>query len=247
MDISLQLWSIKEEVEENFAHALEMTEKAGYQGVEFAGYYGKSPTELEELLAKYHLKAVSAHVGMDRLRTVLDTEISYAKTLGYKLIVCPWSDCKTIEQVIEDARFLESCAGAALKEGIAIAYHNHNQEFRKFDGRYVMDILLEHMPSVKFEPDVFWIAYGLVDPVRYLTPLAKAGRIAVVHAKELDKEGPDNVYIGRGKIDFAGIAAICPPDTYPWIVEQEEYSSDHFDGISQSYQGLRAIVRPEIN
>jgi hypothetical protein len=43
-------------------------------------------------LAKYNLKAVSAHVGLDRLRTALDEEITYAQTLGYRLIVCPWSD-----------------------------------------------------------------------------------------------------------------------------------------------------------
>jgi sugar phosphate isomerase/epimerase len=242
MDISLQLWSIKEEAGEDFARALEMTAKAGYGGVEFAGYHGKSPVELGDLLSKYHLKAVSTHAGIDRLRAALDTEISYAKARGFTLIVCPWSECNTEEQIIGDARFLESCAEKASKEGITIAYHNHNQEFRKFAGRYAMDIMLEHMPSVQFEPDVFWIAYGLVDPVRYLSPLAQAGRIAAVHAKELDKEGPDNVYIGQGKIDFAGIAAVCPPDKYPWIVEQEEYSSDHFDGISKSYQGLRAII-----
>jgi sugar phosphate isomerase/epimerase len=242
MNISLQLWSIKEEAGEDFARALEMTEKAGYGGVEFAGYYGKSPSELGELLAKYHLKAVSTHAGIDQLRAALDTEMTYAKALGYTLIVCPWSECKTAEQIIEDARFLESCAEKAAKEGITIAYHNHNQEFRKFGGRYAMDIMFEHMPSVQFEPDVFWIAYGLVDPVRYLAPLAEAGRIAAVHAKELAREGPDNVYIGQGKIDFPGIAAVCPPDKYPWIVEQEEYSSDHFDGISTSYRGLRAVI-----
>jgi sugar phosphate isomerase/epimerase len=242
MDISLQLWSIKEEVEEDFARAFELTAKAGYRGVEFAGYHGKSPSQLGELLAKYNLQAVSTHAGIERLRTSLDKEMEYAKTLGYRLIVCPWSDCKTSEQVIADAEFLESCARKALKEGLTIGYHNHNQEFRKFEGRYAMDIMLEHMPSVKFEPDLFWIAYGLVDPVRYLTPLAAAGRIAAIHAKELDKEGPDNVYIGQGKIDFAGIAALCPPDKHPWIVEQEEFSSNHFDGISKSYQGLRKII-----
>ncbi|MDR1420340.1 MAG: sugar phosphate isomerase/epimerase [Treponema sp.] len=242
MDISLQLWSIKEEVEEDFARALELTEKAGYSGVEFAGYHGKSPSQLGEMLARYHLRAVSTHAGIDRLRTALDDELEYAKALGYALIVCPWSDCESAEQAVADAEFLEACAKKTLKEGVAIGYHNHNQEFRKFNGRYAMDIMLDHMPSVKFEPDVFWIAYGLVDPVRYIKPLATAGRIAAIHAKELDREGPDNVYIGRGRIDFAGIARICPPDAYPWIIEQEEFSSDHFDGISQSLKGLREAL-----
>ena len=240
MDIALQLWSIKEEVVESFAHALELTEKAGYQGVEFAGYHGKTPEELRALLAQYHLKPVSAHVGLDRLRAALDEELRYAKELGFKMIVCPWSDCKNAEEVISDAKFLESCAQKAAKEGITIGYHNHDQEFKQFNGKYAMDILLEHMPSVQFEPDVFWIAYAGLDPTTYIKPLAAAGRICAIHAKELAKEGRENVYIGQGKIDFTGIAALCPPAKYPYIVEQEEFSSDHFDGISKSCQGLRA-------
>jgi sugar phosphate isomerase/epimerase len=107
-----------------------------------------------------------------------------------------------------------------------------------------MDILLEHMPSVQFEPDLFWIAYAGVDPLAYCKPLAAAGRICAVHAKELAQEGKENVYIGQGRIDFAGFAAICPPSKYPYIVEQEEFSSDHFDGISKSGQGLKRIIAP---
>jgi sugar phosphate isomerase/epimerase len=234
------LWSIKEEVAENFAHALELTEQAGYQGVEFAGYHGKTPEELRELLAHCHLKPVSAHVGLDRLRAALDEELRYAKELGFKMIVCPWSDCTSAGEVIADAKFLESCAQKAATEGISIGYHNHDQEFKQFDGKYAMDILLAYMPSVQFEPDVFWIAYAGLDPIAYLKPLVAAGRICAIHAKELAKEGTENVYIGQGKIDFAGIAALCPPAQYPYIVEQEEFTSDHFDGISKSCQGLRA-------
>ncbi|MDR1047047.1 MAG: sugar phosphate isomerase/epimerase [Treponema sp.] len=240
MEISLQLWSVKEEVEENFAHALEATAKAGYQAVEFAGYHGKSPEQLKELLEKYQLKAVSTHAGMDRLKTALDEEIEYATKLGYRMIVCPWSDCRTEEAIAENARFLEACARKAAKENIIIGYHNHDQEFAKFGGKYAMDILLENMPSVKFEPDVFWIAYAGVDPISYIKPLAS--RVCAVHAKELAKEGKENVYIGEGKIDFAGIATLCPPSKYPWIVEQEEFSSDHFDGVAKSCRGLRKAL-----
>jgi sugar phosphate isomerase/epimerase len=240
MEIALQLWSIKEEAEENFAHALELTEKAGYQGVEFAGYHGNSPEQMNELLAKYHLKAVSTHVGIDRLRKALDEEIDYAKKVGYKLIVCPWSDCKSEAEIVANAKFLESCAQKAARENLVIGYHNHAQEFKKIGEKYAMDILLENMPSVQFEPDVFWVAYAGVDPVAYIKPLT--GRICAIHAKELAKEGKDNVYIGQGKIDFTGIAALCPPSQYPWVVEQEEFTTDHFDGISKSCEGLRKTL-----
>ncbi|MDR2730249.1 MAG: sugar phosphate isomerase/epimerase [Treponema sp.] len=242
MDISLQLWSIKEEVKEDFAHALEITEKAGYQGVEFAGYHGKTPEELGELLARYHLKSISAHVALGRLRGSFDEEINYAKKLGHKMIVCPKSECKTEAETIEDAQFLESCAQKAAGDGIIIGYHNHAQEFKRFNGKYAMDILLENMPSVQFEPDVFWLAYAGLDPITYIKPFVTAGRICAIHAKELAKEGTENVYIGQGRIDFAGLAAICSPSKYSYIVEQEEFSTDHFDGIFKSCQGLRALI-----
>ncbi|GHV71517.1 sugar phosphate isomerase [Spirochaetia bacterium] len=241
-DINLQLYSIKEEAQAGFEKALELTAKCGYSGVEFAGYFDLTADQMKDLLKKYGLKAVSTHVGIDKLKTSLDAEIAYAKALGYKLVVCPYLTCKTEEETIRDAKFLEECAQKAAKEGIVIGYHNHHQEFVKFNGKYAMDILLENAPSVKFEPDVFWVAFAGVDPVSYIGPLEKKGRICAIHAKELAKEGKDNVYVGEGKIDFKGIAAICPPSKYPWIIEQEEYHSDHEDGITKSFKGLKAVL-----
>ncbi|GHV37524.1 sugar phosphate isomerase [Spirochaetia bacterium] len=241
MDISLQLYSIKEEAKENFPHALELAAKAGYQGVEFAGYFGNSPAQMKELLTKYKLKAVSTHLGIPRLKEALDEEIEYAKQLGYKLLVCPFLKGDTKEAYIEGAQFLEECAQRAAKAGLVFGYHNHAHEFIKYDGKYAQDIILENAPTLKFEPDLFWVAAGGADPAEYIRPLEKAGRICAVHAKELARQGEENVYIGQGKIDFKTIAGICPPSKYPWIVEQEEFSSGHYDGISKSYTGLRKV------
>jgi sugar phosphate isomerase/epimerase len=241
MDISLQLYSIKEEAQENFAHALELVQKAGYQGVEFAGYFGNSPEQMRDLLNTYHLKAVSTHLGLPRLKEALDEEITYAKALGYQLLVCPFLKGDSKEAYIEGAQFLEQCAQKAAQEGITLGYHNHAHEFIKYDGKYAQDIILENAPTLKFEPDLFWVAVGGVDPLSYIKPLAQAGRICAIHAKELARQGEENVYVGEGKIDFKAIAKICPPDQYPWIIEQEEYHSDHYDGISKSYRGLRQV------
>ncbi|MDR1443757.1 MAG: sugar phosphate isomerase/epimerase [Treponema sp.] len=241
MDISIQLYSIKEEAAENFAGALELVQKAGYQGVEFAGYFGNSPSQMKALLDRYGLKAVSTHLGLPRLTEALDEEIAYAKALGYRLLVCPFLKADSAEGYIKEAKSLEECAQRAAKEGIIVGYHNHAHEFVKYGGKYAQDIILENAPTVQFEPDLFWVAVGGADPFTYLEPLAKAGRICAVHAKELAKAGEENVYVGEGKIDFKRIAQLCPPDKYPWIIEQEEYHSGHADGVSKSYQGLRQV------
>ncbi|GHT79749.1 sugar phosphate isomerase [Spirochaetia bacterium] len=242
MDIALQLYSIREEAAKSFSHALELTEKAGYTGVEFAGYFGNTPVQMKGLLAQYHLKAVSTHFNIERFRSAFDEELDYALQVGYKLIVCSRAAFKTKQEFIEAAQTLEACAQKAAGAGVTVGYHNHREEFEKFDGKYAMDILLETAPSVKLEPDVYWIALAGVDPVSYLVPYAKAGRICALHAKELSKDGRENVYIGQGKIDFASLAAVIPPASYPYIVEQEKFSGDHFEGISISCAGLKKIL-----
>ncbi|MDR3304241.1 MAG: sugar phosphate isomerase/epimerase [Treponema sp.] len=242
MDISLQLYSIKEETAANFPEALMMARQAGYQGVEFAGYGGLKAEALARLLADCGLKAVSAHVGLPRLREAFDAELDYAQRLGYALVICPYSACETLDEAVSDAVFLEACAQAAAKRGVTLGYHNHAHEFRNvFDGKRAMDVILERAPTLKFQPDVYWLAVGGADPVAYLTPLVQAGRVCAIHAKERATNGDANVYIGAGGIDFTALARLCPPDVYPWIVEQEAFSSSHADGIAQSYAGLRRV------
>lgn len=241
MDIALQLYSLKEYQEKNFEEALAMTAKAGYQGVEFAGYCGKTADDMKGLLQKYKLKPVSSHVSLKQLQEQFIQEAEYAQALGYRLIVCPNSTCKTKTQVLEDARFLESCAQTAAPYGITIGYHNHAHEFRRFDGEYALDILLNAAPSLQFQPDVYWIVSGGIDPVEYIAPWARAGRICAVHAKDMAKKTDETVSIGYGRIDFHAIAQLCPPTDYPWIVEQEQFAGDPAESIAQSCRGLRKV------
>jgi sugar phosphate isomerase/epimerase len=238
MDIGLQLWSIKEEVKESFPDALALVKKAGYSGVEFAGYFDNSPEQLKAMLDKQGLKAMGTHTSITRLSDALDEEIRYAKVLGYTMITCPYLKCDSKEDVIRDAKILEACAAKVKAEGLTIGYHNHDQEFKKFDGEYALEILFANAPSVQWEADVFWVAYAGVDPIAYVKKQVEAGRVAAIHAKEIGKDSKDNVYVGDGAIDFKAIAALCPPAKIPYIVEQEEFTSSHEDAITKSYQGL---------
>lgn len=242
MDVALQLWSIKEEVQEDFDSALAMVEKAGYTGVEFAGYQGKTPAELKALLEKHHLKAVGTHAGFERLRDHLEEEFEYAKTLGYTLIICPYMDLSTMDKVMDGAKFLEDAAQKAKAQGLTIAYHNHHQEFEELEGKAILDILFENAPSILWEADVFWISYAGKDPITAITPYQEAGRICSIHAKEMEPGTKANVYVGQGCVDFKGVAGLCSPEKYPYVVEQEEFTSSHEDAITQSCQGLHKAL-----
>ena len=63
MDIALQLYSVREEFAADPEGTLKALAEMGYNGVEFAGYAGKTAEEMKALLEKYNLYAKAAHEG----------------------------------------------------------------------------------------------------------------------------------------------------------------------------------------
>ena len=45
--IALQLYSVRDDLEKDFEGTLKKVKELGYDGVEFAGLYGKSPAEVK--------------------------------------------------------------------------------------------------------------------------------------------------------------------------------------------------------
>jgi sugar phosphate isomerase/epimerase len=48
--IALQLYSVREDCQKDLPGVLQAVAKMGYQGVEFAGYYGRTAQELPQML-----------------------------------------------------------------------------------------------------------------------------------------------------------------------------------------------------
>ena len=67
--VALQLYSIEDEMAKDFVHALEKVKEMGYEGVEFAGFFGKSAQQVKEVLNKTGLIPVAAHVPIGEMFT----------------------------------------------------------------------------------------------------------------------------------------------------------------------------------
>ena len=86
---------------------------------------------------------------------------------------------------------------AAKKRGIQFAYHNHNVEFRRFEGGETGYSILLHETDpelVKFEVDAGWMAAGGADPAA--TIAANPGRIRLLHFKDFSSITPPNNVLG---------------------------------------------------
>ena len=65
--IALQLYSVREDCERDLSGTLAAVAKMGYEGVEFAGYYGRSARELRAMVDDLGLAVVGTHIGLDTL------------------------------------------------------------------------------------------------------------------------------------------------------------------------------------
>ena len=248
--IALQLYSVREDLEKDFEGTLKKVKELGYDGVEFAGLYGKTPTEVKSLCEKYGLIPVSAHVPfLDMMETPEKIMDDYAE-IGCPFVAIPYlteeyrPGTEGFQKTIAGARLLGE---AAKKRNIQLLYHNHDFEFVKLDGKYALDILYDTVPAdlLQTELDTCWINVGGENPAAYLRKYA--GRAPVVHLKDfyLSGEKPEQMYeligiesekkeerktfefrpLGKGMQDFPAILAASEDAGAQWVVVEQDFPS----------------------
>ncbi len=249
LPIGLQLYSVRNEMETDFEGTLRQVKAMGYDGVEFAGLYGKEPAEIKRLCQEIGLVPVSAHVPFVELMSDPKGVISKYQEIGCMQVVIPYL---TEEYRPGEARFQEVMDGARIlgevcrELGMKLAYHNHDFEFTKLDGEYALDILYREVPAglLQTQLDTCWVNVGGENPADYVHKYQ--GRMPTLHLKDFvgsksehmydligidegDVKKEDNAFelrpVGYGKQDFPAILEAAESCGVSWvIVEQDEPS-----------------------
>lgn len=185
--IGYQVYSARELAEKDMEKVFSALKEMGYDGVEFAGFYGKTAEEVKSILDRTGLKVVSSHVAYDLLTGDLDGIIEYHKAIGCEYIAVPFLDAderpdgKNFADVIRNIYAI----GKKCKEnGITLLYHNHDFEFVKITGIYGLDFLYRAVSEeyLQTEVDTCWVKYAGEDPAAYLRKYI--GRAPIVHLKD---------------------------------------------------------------
>ncbi len=244
--IGLQLYTVRNELEKDFAGTLEKVSALGFLEVEFAGYFKHTPQEIKTILAHYKLSAPSAHISTAALRGNLQEEIEAAEAIGHQYLVCGYVPAEE-RRSLDDYKILVDLlngAGERLKKvGIQFAYHNHDFEFMVLEGKLPYDMILAGTDPqmVKMEMDLYWITKAGQDPLKYFS--AHPGRFPLVHVKDMDST-PRHFFteVGQGTIDFKKIfAAAQKAGVNHYFVEQDETPVSPFSSIDLSINYLRRL------
>jgi len=228
--LGVQLYTVMDQMRQDFEGTVEKVAAIGYRNVEFAGYFDRTPEQVRALLDRLHLAAPSSHIGMDQLRSNLEAQIHLAQVVGHRYITAPSlgrmevpTTADAWKRVAEEFNRI----GTTLKErGLGLAFHSHSGEFVDVGGgRKGMDVFVaETDPSlVTFEIDLLWAEVAGEDPVAWIERYP--GRFRMWHVKDMrelkaaqaqqaaafrgapSQRAGQIAPVGSGEIDFGRIFA----------------------------------------
>lgn len=219
LPIGIQLYTVADELDKDFAGTMRQLAAAGYEDVELAGFHDHSAAALRDMFKAAHLQCRSAHFGIEELDQGLSKVLDDAHTLGLKYIVCAmprFSDFAaiTVDEWKWNADFCNRVGARVAAAGLTFAYHNHNLEFRKVDATTGFDLLIKHSDPrvVKFQLDCGWVATSGLDPADTITRYAD--RVRLLHLKDLKRGFKRNTdmqiettTIGAGVMDWGALFA----------------------------------------
>jgi sugar phosphate isomerase/epimerase len=242
--IGLQLYTVRGVLQRDFEGTLARVAEIGYKEVEFAGYFKHSPADVRAMLDRHGLTAPAVHNGSiapDDWKAALDA----ANVIGHKYIVVPWIPQErrmTLDGYKRVAEDFNRAAQTARDAGVQFAYHNHDFEFQRMEGRIPFDVLLESTDPklVQYEIDLYWITKGGQDPLAYFARWP--GRVPLVHVKD-SMGGPEHkmVDVGAGKIDWKRIFAKRDQAGIKHFFVEHDQPPQPLEDIAVSYRYLKQL------
>lgn len=242
MKFGVQLYSLRERAEKEGAEeVLRLVSQAGYDGVEFAGFYGKTPEEMKQLLQKYSLVGISAHIRPE----AVEESLPYIDALGIRYVFIPWVGTEEFESPEKYAALLQSTAKAkAVLEarGVVLGYHNHAHEYAggcDYLGKFTADA------GIRAELDVFWAHVAGRDAAAEMKRLS--GRLALVHIKEAAAHDParsPQPVVGEGFVGMGAVFAEAEKQGLPWaILEVENFPCGEEEYLRKSLENMKKLAK----
>ena len=239
MKIAVQLYSVRDHIKtgEDLLNVLGEVKKLGYEGVEFAGYFGLAPEVIKARLDELGLVAVGTHVGVDDYGPEkIDQSIATAKALGMKCMGVGGGAIGTPEELIKTAGTMGYGFVKAAEEGVTVYFHNHTHEFEPVGGILPIDLLKN---VCALEVDTYWSFCAGIDNYKYITE--NKDKICLLHVKDGVDRTP--CALGEGQCDVAAVIKAAQDIGLEWIVvENDDPVPTGLDDIGRSMKYLKTLI-----
>lgn len=237
MKFAVQLYSVRDHITDgkDMLDVLGKVKEIGFDGVEFAGYFGLSAEELRARCDELGLEVVGSHLGLEDFEPEnLDKTLEYGKALGARYLGVGGAPHSTYEEAKTTGEILGTAGVKAREMGMDTYYHNHTEEFEDLkDGRTAMDIISD---GCKLELDTYWSFCAGVDNTEYLK--AHKDKIVLVHIKDGIDHKP--MALGEGENDLKKVVDGVNAIGLDWVIlENDDPVPTGLEDITRSYAWLK--------
>lgn len=249
--VALITFTIREFIQtpEGFRESMKKLADIGYQAVQISGmpHDVMPPEEIAAVCAENGLTICATHEPSEMILNAPDKVVERLNTLGTKYTAYPNPANIDFTAPAECHAWIRKLdeAGAVLQAADKVlTYHNHAREFYQWEGKTVLQHLVEKTSpqNLQFEPDTYWVQLGGGCPVAWCKRLK--GRLPLLHIKDVGvREGNTPIMheIGHGNLDFKPIIAAAEQSGCEWfIVEQDTCPRDPFDSAKMSFDYIQA-------
>jgi sugar phosphate isomerase/epimerase len=259
LPIGLQPYTVRNDLKTDFEGTLRKVAAMGYKEIELSGgegygdFNGRKPAELKKILDDIGLRAPSCHYGAPKDDAGWARNIEDAHTLGLEYMLSTtrseWQ--KSLDGWKRTGDFFNHLGKQCRDAGMTLAYHNHNFEYRVYDGVVGYDELLRSSDKdlVKMQMDCFWTTFAGKHPVTYFHN--HPGRFVMLHIKDLKPGYPPTTdgfkgnpftEVGTGVIDWKKIFAAAPEaGVKHYYVEQDMWDRPSLESARMSIDYLKQL------
>ena len=243
--IGVQLYSVSSDFTKDVPGTLAGLKKIGYDGVEFAGYAGKTAADMKKMLDDNGLKAAGSHIqgGLPRLQqdAGFQSEVDYNKTIGNDRLIIAMGNARTIDDWKKMADAFSAVAAKLKPLGLRLGYHNHTGEFTAVDGQTPEYVFFDQAgPDVFVQLDVGHCLHGGGDPVAVIKKYNS--RLVTMHIKDYNPTTRGDI-VGEGAVKWPDVLDAC--STCPnlqWYTIEEEVSRGGLTSVEKSFKNWVKIL-----
>ena len=265
MKVGFQVFAVRDLCERDLIGTLKGAKAIGYEGVETGRFYGRSAKDWKAICADAGLQLFALQLYPHNLtEPQLGETIRFCHAAGCSRINVAWykgsaenpNDWQLLVNVLNHAA--EVCA----KEGISIAYHNHDHEFRqKIGGRCVWDWLWREsdcndlrqvMATMRFsslvrqELDCGNCVLGGGDPVEWIRRFPRRNPTVHIMPAIADADGlkPGEAGVGsaRDRADWPRIVRALDESGTEWLTVKPTAFPDSLADLKTSFDYLKGIM-----
>ncbi len=249
--LAAQLYTVRDfcQKPDDLTASLIKLRKIGYRAVQVSGIPSIPAKEIKRCCDTQGMVICATHENPATITDSPQQVVDRLGELGCTATAYPWPH-RGFGQGMADvealAKDLDRAGEVLRRAGQTLCYHNHHLEFRRLNGRTILDWLfhLTAPANLQGEPDTYWVAHGGQDPAAWCQKLT--GRLPLLHLKDFvinDQNTITMAEIGNGNLDWPVIVAAARAAGCRWfIVEQDTCPGDPFDSLAISFRHCTTVL-----